>query len=77
MSAPVVHPAAPGIGKRTTSWLRHHLFRSKLDAVVTPISALIVGYLLYRAIRFVLVTGRWEIVRGEPHAVPRRPLSPG
>ena len=63
MSAPVVHLAAPGIWKRTASWLRHHLFRSKLDAVVTPISALIVGYLLYRAIRFVLVTGRWEIVQ--------------
>ena len=63
MSTPIVHPAAPGTWKRTVSWLRHNLFRSKLDAVVTPISALIVGYLLYRAIRFVFVTGRWEIVR--------------
>ncbi|HEY5875193.1 MAG TPA: hypothetical protein VIT64_07835, partial [Ilumatobacteraceae bacterium] len=30
---------------------------------MTPISALIVGYLLYRAMRFVFVTGRWDIVR--------------
>ncbi len=65
MSTPVVRSTVPGMRMRTRTlaWLRHNLFRSKLDAVVTPISALIVGYLLYRAIRFVLVTGRWEIVR--------------
>jgi general L-amino acid transport system permease protein len=55
-------PAAAGTWTRTVSWLRHNLFRSKLDAVVTPVSALIVGYVLYRAVSFVLVTGRWEIV---------------
>lgn len=63
MSTPVTQPAVPGAGTRARSWLRHNLLRSKLDVVVTPVAALLVGYLLYRAIRFVFVTGRWEIVQ--------------
>jgi general L-amino acid transport system permease protein len=31
--------------------------------VVTVTSAVVIAYLLYRVVRFVLVTGRWEIVR--------------
>jgi general L-amino acid transport system permease protein len=45
------------------TWLRRNLFRSPADVVVTIVSGLVVGYLLYRLGRFVLVTGRWDIVR--------------
>ena len=44
-------------------WARHNLFRSWTDTVVTVVSALVVGYLVFRLGRFVLVTGRWDIVR--------------
>jgi len=44
-------------------WLRRNLFRSPVDALITIVSGLVVGYLLYRALRFVFVTGRWDIVR--------------
>ena len=44
-------------------WLRRNLFRSTADGVVTVVSALIIGIVLYRLARYVFVTGRWEIVR--------------
>ncbi|MET0325693.1 MAG: amino acid ABC transporter permease [Ilumatobacteraceae bacterium] len=44
-------------------WVRHNLFRSTRDSIVTVVSALVVGYVVYRAVRYVFVTGRWEIVR--------------
>ena len=44
-------------------WVRHNLFRSTRDSIVTVVSALVVGYVIYRAVRYVFVTGRWEIVR--------------
>jgi general L-amino acid transport system permease protein len=43
-------------------WVRQTLFRSTRDGIVTVISALVVGYVIYRAVRYVFVTGRWEIV---------------
>jgi general L-amino acid transport system permease protein len=46
-----------------STWLRKNLFRSRLDGVVTVTSAVVIAYLLYRVVRFVLLTGRWEIVR--------------
>jgi general L-amino acid transport system permease protein len=52
-------PSAPDV----RTWLRRNLFRSRGDAVVTVVSGLVVGYVLYRLLRFVFVTGRWEIVR--------------
>lgn len=52
-------PAADGPG----DWLRRNLFRGVGDTIVTVVSAIVVGYLVYRLGRFVLVTGRWEIVR--------------
>jgi general L-amino acid transport system permease protein len=48
---------------RVVTWLRHNLFRSPLDAVVTIVAGAIATYLVYRAARFVLVTGRWDVVR--------------
>ncbi len=44
-------------------WLRRNLFRSTRDGVVTVISLLVVGYICYRALRYLFVTGRWEIIR--------------
>lgn len=44
-------------------WVRRNLFRSPVDSVVTVVSAGLLGYLLFRLVRFVFVTGRWEIVQ--------------
>ncbi len=52
-----------GPGTRAGRWARAHLFRTPVDGVVTVVGGLVVAYVLYRALRFVLVTGRWEIVR--------------
>lgn len=43
-------------------WLRANLFRSPIDGCVTVVAAFVVGLVLYRTARFVLVTGRWEII---------------
>jgi general L-amino acid transport system permease protein len=48
---------------RASRWLRRNLFRNWLDGIVSVVSALVIAYVLYRAVRFVLVTGRWEVVR--------------
>jgi general L-amino acid transport system permease protein len=58
MAAALVH-RRPDVGR----WLRKNLFRNRLDGVVTVTSAVAIAYLLYRVVRFVLVTGRWDIVR--------------
>ena len=55
---PLAEPASGPL-----DWLRRNLFRSPADAVVTVVSGAVVGYILYRLGRYVLVTGRWEIVR--------------
>jgi len=44
-------------------WVRENLARSPVDAVVSVVAAVVVGYALYRLARFVLVTARWDIVR--------------
>lgn len=58
MTAPVATRPGSAVG----IWLRKNLFRSRVDGVVSVVSAVVGGILLYRAIRFVLVTGRWEII---------------
>jgi general L-amino acid transport system permease protein len=44
-------------------WARRNLFRNAVDGVVTVVSSVVIGYLLWRAVRFVLVTGRWEVIQ--------------
>jgi len=44
-------------------WLRRNLFRTRFDSAVTVAVGLLVAYTLFRLVRFVLVTGRWEVVR--------------
>jgi general L-amino acid transport system permease protein len=43
-------------------WLRHNLFRSPVDAVITVVAAVVSVWVLYRTLNFVFVTGRWEII---------------
>ena len=44
-------------------WLRSNLFRSAADSAVSVVIGAVIFYALYRFVRFVLVTGRWTIVR--------------
>lgn len=52
-------PRAEGPG----DWVRRNLFRSVGDGIVTVLAGLVVAYIAYRLVRYVFVTGRWEIVR--------------
>ncbi|MET0147155.1 MAG: amino acid ABC transporter permease [Ilumatobacteraceae bacterium] len=52
-------PKASGPG----DWVRRNLFHSVGDGVITVIAGLIAVYAIYRGLRYVFVTGRWEIVR--------------
>lgn len=52
-----------GARPRAAAWLRHNLFRNRTDACVTIVAAIVAGWVLYRALRFVFVTGRWDIIR--------------
>lgn len=51
----------PAAGPR--DWVRRNLFRSVGDGIVTVVAGLIVAYVAYRGVRYLFVTGRWEIVR--------------
>ena len=44
-------------------WLRKNLFRSTADSIVTVVVGSGVIYATYRLLRFVFVTGRWDVVR--------------
>ena len=55
---PVREPAAG-----PADWIRRNLFRSVGDGIVTVVAGGVALYVLYRAVRYVLVTGRWEIIR--------------
>jgi len=47
----------------SSTWLRRHLFRSPVDGIVTVVAGAVSLWVLYRTVRFVLVTGRWEVIR--------------
>jgi general L-amino acid transport system permease protein len=46
----------------TARWLRHNLFRTKRDAVLTVVFGALAIWLLYKTLNFVFVTGRWTII---------------
>jgi general L-amino acid transport system permease protein len=46
-----------------TVWVRRHLLRTPFDAALSLLGGAVAGYTLYRALRFVFVTGQWEVVR--------------
>ena len=52
-------PPAAGPG----DWVRRNLFRSVGDGIVTVVAGVVVLYIVYRGLRYVFVTGRWEIIR--------------
>lgn len=63
-AGPVASPEPPpapadGVGE----WLRRNLFRSATDGVVTVVSTVVIGYVLFRLGKYVFVSGRWEVVR--------------
>lgn len=45
------------------TWLKKNLFRSAVDSVVTVVAGTLMLFGLYRFLRFIFVTGRWDIVR--------------
>ncbi|CAN5823097.1 hypothetical protein BH20ACT4_BH20ACT4_11250 [soil metagenome] len=55
--------AVPGAGARALRWARRNLFRTPIDGVVTVVSTVIAAYIAFRLVRFVFVTGRWDVVR--------------
>ena len=49
-------------GRRAQIWLRRNMFRSWRDGIVTIALGALGAYLAFRAIWFVFVTGRWDVV---------------
>jgi general L-amino acid transport system permease protein len=45
------------------AWARGHLFRDRRDTAITVAAGIVVAWVVYRAVRFVAVTGRWQVVR--------------
>lgn len=48
---------------RAARWVRSHLFPDLRNGVITVVVAVLAAAALFRTLRFVFVTGRWEIVR--------------
>jgi general L-amino acid transport system permease protein len=65
MTAPAHRPTEhrPADRRPAAVWLRRNLFRNRVDTVVTVIAAIVGGWVLYKSVNFVFVTGRWQIVR--------------
>jgi general L-amino acid transport system permease protein len=60
---PAPEPERPPARRLSPSeWIRENLFGSKIDAVLTVVFALLLGWALYRVGRFVLADARWEII---------------
>ncbi len=64
----VVPPAAvrstePGFRDDPRRWVRRNLFATPLSGVLTVVFGALLAYVAYRALRFALVTGRWEFAR--------------
>lgn len=43
-------------------WARDNLFGTWYDTVTTVVASLVLGYAIFRALRFVFVTGRWAVI---------------
>jgi general L-amino acid transport system permease protein len=66
-TAPLGPPSAggptPSHRRGAGTWLRRNLFRSPTDGVITVVAAIVAVFVVYRSLRFVFVTGRWDIIR--------------
>ena len=49
-------------GRVAALWARKHLFRTPLDALLTVVFGGLSLYLIYRAVLFAFINGRWEII---------------
>jgi general L-amino acid transport system permease protein len=45
------------------TWVRRNLFRSWFDGVLTAVFGAFGVWVLYKTVNFVLVTGRWDVIR--------------
>jgi general L-amino acid transport system permease protein len=43
-------------------WVRENLFNSPLNTVLTIVFGLLIAWVVFRATRFVFVTGRWQVI---------------
>lgn len=59
-SGPPLVPVTPL--QRAWVWARRNLFRNAFDTLLTLVFGAVSVYVLFRVVRFVLVTGRWEII---------------
>ncbi|MEM9611213.1 MAG: amino acid ABC transporter permease [Actinomycetota bacterium] len=48
--------------ERITDWLKANLFRSTADSIVSVVVGSLAIFVLFRLVRFVFVTGRWDII---------------
>lgn len=55
--------SAPARRSGAVVWVRRNLFRTPTDVALTSVTAVVAAYVVYRALRFLLVTGRWEVIR--------------
>jgi general L-amino acid transport system permease protein len=61
LALPTEPPRPPAAGP--VEWVRRNLFRSVGDGIVSVVAGVVLLLVAYRALRYVFVTGRWEIVR--------------
>ncbi|MGI8872794.1 MAG: amino acid ABC transporter permease [Egibacteraceae bacterium] len=54
---PPTHATSPG------TWLRENLFNTWYNSLLTVVFAALLAWVIYRGLRFVFVTGRWDIIR--------------
>jgi general L-amino acid transport system permease protein len=60
---PLAPPGPPVAASSPRAWVKENLFPNRLNAVVTVVFGGSLGLLLFRALRFVLASAEWEIVR--------------
>jgi general L-amino acid transport system permease protein len=57
-------PEEPPVKARSPlDWVRQNLFNNWYNSLITIVLAPAIAYVIYRALRFVFVTARWEIVQ--------------
>ena len=59
---PVPVPEQPTRSLTPRAWARENLFSGPVNTAVTILFGLLLAWVAYRALRFVFVDARWEIV---------------
>jgi general L-amino acid transport system permease protein len=55
--------SASGRHSGAAVWARRNLFRTPTDVALTTATAVVASYVVYRSLRFLFVTGRWDVIR--------------